>query len=352
MPIDELAHLAYELYAHVPAEFVAARNAQAARLRQEGRRELASQVRALPKASVAAWAVGAVVRHQPGELDELGELGAELRVAQAMANPAELRALSRRRRERARSATEAAVRLAEEHEVAVSAAAQEQIAVIWQAVVIEPDAERAVRSGLLVRGLEPGQDAAGALAVPGVLAGDAAQRAGTSREQAGEADAAPGTGGAGDAAGAGDEDGGGAAAGAGAAAGGEAGDEVGRDEVARGPDRAAEAGPGRGRPSAAQAREIRRLRRAVRSAERGLALAGQELEAATAEHARLEAEGLHLAARLDELQRELAEVEERAETVEEARAGAQEEVEDATERCRQAEEELSDLRGRLADLED
>lgn len=313
MPTDELAHLAYELYAHVPAEFVAARNARAARLRQEGRRELASQVRALPRASVAAWAVGAVVRHQPGEVDDLGELGAELRVAQAMANPAELRALSRRRRERARSATEAAVRLAEEHEVGVSAAAQEQIWHIWQAVVIEPDAERAVRSGLLVRGLEPGQDAADALAVPSALAGDAAQRTGTSREQSGDADPAPGTG---------------------------------------GPDRAAEAGPGHGRPSAAQAREIRRLRRAVRSAERGLALAGQELEAATAEHARLEAEGLHLAARLDELQRELAEVEERAETVEEARAGAQEEVEDATERCRQAEEELSDLRGRLADLED
>ena len=345
MPTAELAQLAYELYAHVPGEFVAARNSRAARLRRDGQRELAGQVSRLPKASVAAWAVGAVVRARPGEVDALGELGAELRVAQSMANPAELRALSRRRRERAAAATEAAVRLAEEREVAVSAAARDQVMSIWQAVVIDPDAERGVRSGLPVRAIEPGEEVAAAVAVPEVIANVAARGAepavGPERDGRGVAGRST-------------EDGGEAARG-----GGEAGGDRG---AADGPGsevpaaRAAETGdagesPATRRPSAAQAREIRRLRRAVKAGERAVTLAAQELDAASTEHSRLEAEGLHLAARLDELQRELAELEERAEDVEEARAGAEEEVEDAEERHRAAEEELTELRKQLADLE-
>lgn len=336
MPTDELAHLAYELYAHVPGEFVAARNARVARLRQDGQRELAGRVSGLPKASVAAWAVGAVVRARPGEVDALGELGAELRVAQSMANPAELRALSRRRRERVGAATEAAVHLAEEHDVTVSAAAQEQVMSIWQAVVIDPDAERAARSGLLVRALQPGEDAAEALALPEVLAGMAIR---ASDRGAATGDERDGRGAAGRGTGRSEE---GAADGASDGTAGEGAEEA---------DRGREA-PSTRRPSAAQAREIRRLRRAVKAAERAVTLAAQELDAAATERTRLEAEGLHLAARLDELQRELAELEERADDVEEARAGADEELEDAEERHRAAEEELGELRSRLADLED
>src|SRR5690606_38330330 len=55
-----------------------------------------------------------------------------------------------------------------ERGVPLSAAAQEQVELTWQAVVIEPAAERAVRSLLLVRTLEPGD--LGGVALDGALA--------------------------------------------------------------------------------------------------------------------------------------------------------------------------------------
>lgn len=163
--------IARELYAVVPGEFVAARNARAAEVRRGGDRGLAARVKALTKPSVAAWAVGAVVREEPGEVDALGELGAELRVAQGTANPAELRALSKRRRELTRAVTRTAARLADEHGVPLATAAQEQVEATWQAVVIDPHAERAVRSLLLTRTLDPGDldTLDDALAVPGAV---------------------------------------------------------------------------------------------------------------------------------------------------------------------------------------
>src|SRR5690606_9142966 len=60
-----LAEVARELYAGPPAEFVAARNARAAEVRRAGDRALATRVKALPKPSAPAWAVGLLAREEP-----------------------------------------------------------------------------------------------------------------------------------------------------------------------------------------------------------------------------------------------------------------------------------------------
>ncbi|WP_324651852.1 hypothetical protein [Georgenia sp. H159] len=410
-----LAAVARELYAHVPAEFVTARNARAAEARRDGDRELARRVKALPKASVAAWAVLAVARQHPEELDALGELGAELRVAQARADPAELRALGKRRRQLTSATTRTAARLADERDVGLSAAAREQVEATWQAVVIDPGAERAVRSLLLVRTLDPGDPGAlaDALAVPGAFPAeedddgapaappvDLGSRRRTApaprrdREEPGTAEAPEeevhGSATAGepdevvwskggltrrhrrDAAAA-------SSSGDGAAASPPRDDAVAspsRDGAAASPPRRPDAaarrpcrvepepsGPGRaaaGRgeerdapaPSGDVARERRRVERQLRARERAAEQARTDLEEATEELARVEAEVLRVAARIEELRRELGTREDELAGLDEDRAAAREEREDAEDRADAAERAVEETRTRLAELAD
>lgn len=346
-----LATVARELYGVVPGEFVAARNARAAELRRGGDRGLAGRVKALAKPSLAAWAVGVVVREEPGELDALAELGAELRVAQRTANPAELRALSRRRRELTRALTRTAARLADERGVPLSAAAQEQVEATWQAAVIDPDAERVVRSLLLVRTLDPGDlDALDdALAVPGAVplaepadddeevhvaprpepaprrtisrrarpaedeGGEAAPRRAISRRPRRTADAAPGSRSA-----------------------------TRRQEPSGPPEPAA--------PPADVAREIRRVERELRFREKAADHAREQLEEAQEELTRVEARILQTASRLEELRRELEERETELAELDDERTAAEEEREDAEARAEQARRAVAELRERLVEL--
>jgi hypothetical protein len=76
--IDE----ADKLYGLPMEDFVAQRDALAKRLRAEGRRAEADEVKALRKPSVAAWAVNQVVRSQPKEARALWKAGDDLIGAQ------------------------------------------------------------------------------------------------------------------------------------------------------------------------------------------------------------------------------------------------------------------------------
>ncbi|HLV03905.1 MAG TPA: hypothetical protein VKY79_04915 [Actinomycetaceae bacterium] len=386
-----LATVARELYGVVPGEFVAARNARAAELRRGGDRGLAGRVKALAKPSLAAWAVGVVVREEPGELDALAELGAELRVAQRTANPAELRALSRRRRELTRALTRTAARLADERSVPLSAAAQEQVEATWQAAVIDPDAERVVRSLLLGRTLDPGDlDALDdALAVPGAvpLAEPAdddeevhvaprpepaprrtiSRRARPAEEAGGEAVSRraisrrvrPA------------EEAGGEAVPRRAIsrrvrpAEDEGGEAAPRRAISRRPRRTADAAPGSrsatrrqepsgppepAAPPADVAREIRRVERELRFREKAADHAREQLEEAQEELTRVEARILQTASRLEELRRELEERETELAELDDERTAAEEEREDAEARAEQARRAVAELRERLVEL--
>jgi len=74
-PIDDLYRGDFE-------EFTAARNALAKRLKQDGEAEAAEQVRALPKPSVAAWAVNQLARQEPEAVRSLLNVASRLRSAQ------------------------------------------------------------------------------------------------------------------------------------------------------------------------------------------------------------------------------------------------------------------------------
>jgi hypothetical protein len=70
------------LYARPLEEFTSARDALAKRLRADGDRDGASQVKALRKASVTAGAINRVRARDPDRVDELLEAGVRLRAAQ------------------------------------------------------------------------------------------------------------------------------------------------------------------------------------------------------------------------------------------------------------------------------
>jgi hypothetical protein len=169
-----LAEVAGELYALAPGDFTAARNARAKRVRADGDRDLAGQVQALRKPTVAAWAVNALVRHHPDDVADLLALGAMLRDAQEARAGGELRDLNRRQHELMAVARRHADALAADAGQTLTDAVVVQLEGTLRAAMTDPDAADAVRSGLLTAELlstgfgpvEVGE----ALAVPGAPA--------------------------------------------------------------------------------------------------------------------------------------------------------------------------------------
>jgi hypothetical protein len=79
---DALEQAADELYGLPPDEFTAARDALVKQLRADKERELANQVKALRKPTVAAWALNQLVRNRRKDVERLLAAGDELRAAQ------------------------------------------------------------------------------------------------------------------------------------------------------------------------------------------------------------------------------------------------------------------------------
>jgi hypothetical protein len=148
-----LAGVADELYALLPDEFTAARNARAKRL-QLGDRALAKAVSELRRPAPAAWLVNQVVRHRADELEQLLQLGEQLRAAQADLDAATLTALARERRKVVGALARDAGRLARELGNEVRSPVIDAVAETLQAAMTDASAADAVRTGRLVRGLE------------------------------------------------------------------------------------------------------------------------------------------------------------------------------------------------------
>lgn len=93
----ELASLTDELYARPPAEFVARRDELAGQARASGDRGLAARIKALRRPTVGAWYLNSAARARLAGLDDLIQLGQELRDAQSRGDFAALRELAARR---------------------------------------------------------------------------------------------------------------------------------------------------------------------------------------------------------------------------------------------------------------
>lgn len=293
-----LLAVADELYGLPLAEFTPARDARARELKKS-EPELATAVKGLRKASVAAWVVNLLVRRETEQVEQVLEVGVALREAQASLAGDELRALTRQRRQLTAAVTSRARAVAGENGQKVTQAVADQVEATLTAAILDADCARAVRSGLLV----------GALAATGV--GEVDLGAAVALPQALGFTATPRT-----------------------------AEETPRPELHVVPD------PEADRKALAAAREE------LEEAEQALREAGEELEEATARTHDLEARGLQVQGEIDELRRRLAELEERAEEVdeeleeaEEARSEAEQAVADATRERDAAAARVSGLEG-------
>lgn len=173
MDDHELAEIANALYALPLEEFIAARTA-AAKEAAGAAEGLPAAVRALPKPSVAAWAVNMLAAHQPDILAQLNELGGRMRAAQSSLDAAEMRELGRERRTLLASAVDAACSVAEQHGRRISGTVATAVEETLRAVTADEGAAAAVQSGRLLQVLSADGvdtvDLDGAVAVPGAVA--------------------------------------------------------------------------------------------------------------------------------------------------------------------------------------
>ena len=115
-----LTAIALDLYALPFDEFMAARTAAAKAATGSGK-ELPAAVKALPKPSVAAWAVNMMAVHESAVLAQLADLGQRMRAAQSSLDAGALRELARERRALLSDAVDTARSVAERHGRAISA---------------------------------------------------------------------------------------------------------------------------------------------------------------------------------------------------------------------------------------
>jgi hypothetical protein len=151
--MTSLAAVADELYAIAPDDFTAARDAAARRARDDGDRDLAAEVKQLRRPSVGAWLVNQLARRHSDQLDDLLDLGETLRAAQDALDGAELRTMTRQRRQVIQSLSELAAGIASEGGRRVGDAAQREVEATLDAALADEQAAHAVRSGRLMRAL-------------------------------------------------------------------------------------------------------------------------------------------------------------------------------------------------------
>jgi DNA repair exonuclease SbcCD ATPase subunit len=168
---SQLLEIADELYGLPQDEFTPARDAKAKELKAE--KALAAAVKKLKKPSVAAWVVNLFVRRETQQVEQVIAVGTALREAQEGMDGAELRALTKQRRQLTSAVTQQARTLAKDEGVKVTPAVSDQVEATLTAAMLDPECARAVRSGLLTAALSSTGvdtvDVAAAVAVPDAL---------------------------------------------------------------------------------------------------------------------------------------------------------------------------------------
>ena len=150
---EDLRSVAARLYGLRPDEFTAARTAAEKDARAGGDRELAAAVKALRRPAVAAWAVNLLVRRRASLVEQVVELGEQLRQAQSLLQGDALRDLARQRRQLVAAVASQAAELVAEEGQQLSDAAARQVEETLQAAMTDRRAAEAVRSGLLAQPL-------------------------------------------------------------------------------------------------------------------------------------------------------------------------------------------------------
>ena len=170
---ERLLSLAGELYGGLPADFTPERTAAEKAAKADGDKELAAAVKLLKKPSVGAWAVNLLVRRETEQIDQVLTLAESLRAAAEALDGAELRALTKQRRQLTSALTTRARQLALEHGTRLTQAVADQVEGTLNAAMLDAGAADAVRTGMLVTTLSATgvdeQTWASAVAVPEAL---------------------------------------------------------------------------------------------------------------------------------------------------------------------------------------
>lgn len=150
----DLADTASTLYVLPLDRFTQARNAAAKSASADGDRDLAAALRKLPKPSSAAWLVNVLVDRRRSEVEQILELGASLKEAQASLDRAQLHALGQQRQRLLAAVARQALDAAAEVGHDVGPAALPGVEQTLRAALADPAAAAAVLTGRLVRTLE------------------------------------------------------------------------------------------------------------------------------------------------------------------------------------------------------
>ena len=177
MPDPMLAY-ADELYGLPLADFTPARDALVKEHKAD--KAVAAAIKSLRKPSAAAWVVNLLVRRDPDQVDQVVAVGAALRDAQDNLDATQLREFTKQRRQLTAAVTTTARRFARAEGVKVTQSVADQVEDTITAAMLDADAAKAVRSGLLVTSLEAtglgDLDLSGAVALPEALGFEATAR--------------------------------------------------------------------------------------------------------------------------------------------------------------------------------
>jgi hypothetical protein len=303
------------LYGLPRDEFIGARDALARELRVANRRDEAAAVKALPKPTVAAWAVNQAVRSQPPAARELWEAGDALAAAQeailaGKGSGSDMRAATERERAAVEPLVDAARGLLTSSGGDLSEATIERVRETLHAAAIDPDTREEVAAGRATRERSPRGLFGGEPVPPPPRARDRRGAAGKGAREP----AAPERGRA-------------------------AGRRGAKRDDAGAPERGGAAGRKGAKRDDAAAREREREEAAARKREEAAARKREREEAAARERARKAA-----ADRVSRAERDLAQAEARSAT-------AAERLEEARAKERAAVEALADARAELRALE-
>jgi hypothetical protein len=151
MPVagaDLVSRAAAELYSLDPSAFIDRRAALATAAKEQGEANAAKQIAGLRKPTVSAWTVNSLAREHPELVEELVELGQELRAAQESLDGGQLRDLAPRRRAMIDALARQAFSATGQRP---SAAVQEEVTATLSAALADPETAEGLRGGMLVK---------------------------------------------------------------------------------------------------------------------------------------------------------------------------------------------------------
>ncbi|WP_068424076.1 hypothetical protein [Janibacter terrae] len=149
----DLSDAVDEIYGAPLADFVATRTRWVTAAKDGGDDDLAREIKALRKPTVAAHLLNTVAREEPAVVAALTDLGERMRTAQSQGDGVALADLRPERRERIDALVAAAGRAAKERGVSYAPAAQEEVSATAVAVLADEGSGRALTSGRLLRPL-------------------------------------------------------------------------------------------------------------------------------------------------------------------------------------------------------